>query len=115
MGRSLQTHEGSYATNEISAVGCLGIPDRRGRLKMLDIGKNLLGVRLTQINPVTCSQVLHIQVTVARARFCGHQHKMSQHVSDFVALWMQAGNFDLGFVRLSEPNKRMAITGDRKS
>src|SRR3954467_6314751 len=111
MERNLQTHESRYAANESSAVGCFGIPEWRGRLKMLDIRENLLRVRLTQINTVTCSQVLDVQVTVACPRLSGHPHKMSQHVSQFIAFWMQAGNLDLLFARLAEPNKRMAITG----
>ena len=76
-----------YATNESSAVGCLRIPYRRGRLKMLDMSEDFLGVSLAQINAITGRQILDVKITVARPRLRGHPHEMSQHVRQRIAFW----------------------------
>ena len=49
---NFQTHEGRYLTNKGSAVGGFGVPQRRSRLKVLDMGENLSRVRFAQIHPV---------------------------------------------------------------
>ena len=78
---------------------------------MLDVRENLLRISFTQIDAVTGSQVIRVEVTVTRSCFRGHPHEMPQHVWHLVAGWMQAGNFDLFLAGLAEPNKRMAIGG----
>src|SRR5882762_11541722 len=80
MERGLQTHKSGYAAYESRAVGCFRIPQRRGRLKMLDMSKDFLGVSLAQIDAIAGRQILDVKITVARPRLRGHPHQMSQHV-----------------------------------
>src|SRR6267154_4010653 len=80
MERGLQSHESGYATYESRAVGCFRIPQRRGRLKVLDMSKDFLGVSLAQIDAIAGREILDIEVAVARSGLGGHPHQMSQDV-----------------------------------
>ena len=55
MKRNFQAHEGRYLTNEVGAVRCFRVPERRSGLKMLDVRENLLRVSFAQIDTVTGS------------------------------------------------------------
>jgi hypothetical protein len=55
MERRLQAQEGREAAEKSRAVGCLGVPERRSRLEVLDVGENLRCIRLAQVHPVVRS------------------------------------------------------------
>src|SRR5262249_29036642 len=95
--------------NERSAVRGLRIPNRRGRLKMLDIAEDLLGVGLAQIDAITGRQILFIKVAVACPCLGGDPRLGSKDIGQHIAFWVQASNFDLPFARLSGPSKRMTV------
>src|SRR6478736_8202855 len=109
MERSFQTHKARNASNERSAVRGLRIPHRRGRLKMLDVAEDLLGVGLAQIDAITGRQILFVKVAVARPRFGGDPYQVSKDIGQRIALRMQAGNFDLPFARLAVPDKGVTV------
>ena len=71
MERRLHAHKARYATDEVGAVGRFRIPQGRGRLKMLDIGKDLLSVGLVQVNSIPCRQILFVQIAIARPGVVG--------------------------------------------
>src|SRR5262245_2040839 len=71
---SFQTHKARNPSNEGSAVRGLRIPHWRGRLQMLDMGEDLLGIGLAQIDPITGQQILLIKVAVTRPRLGGDPH-----------------------------------------
>src|SRR5260370_2646015 len=76
---------------------------------MLDIGENLLCIRLVQIDPVVRSQVLRVQITVARSGFRRYPHQMSQYVGHLVTGRVQARNVNLLFACFPVPNESVTI------
>jgi len=106
---SLQTHEVSYATDKGRAVGRFRIPNRRGRLEVLDVRENLLRVGLAQVHAIAGRQILLVKVTVARSGLGGHPGKVSQHIRQDIARRVQPRNFDLLLACLAIPDKRVPI------
>src|SRR2546430_17405466 len=98
---SFQTHKARNASNERSAVRGLRIPHRRGRLKMLDIAEDLLGVGLAQIDAITGRQILFIKVAVACPRLGGDPHLVSTDRWEAIARMRAGSDIDPAFASLS--------------
>src|ERR1700754_1234232 len=106
---SFQTHEARNPSNEGSAVRGLRIPQRRGRLKVLDMAEDLLGIGLAQIDAITGRQILFVKVAVACPRLGGDPHEVSKDIGQHIPFRMQASNFDLPFARFAVPDKGMTV------
>ncbi len=76
---------------------------------MPDIGENFLRIGLVQIDPVVRSQVLRVQITVARSGFRRHPHQVSQYIRHLVTGRVKARNVDLLFACFPEPNEGVTI------
>src|SRR6202521_5249829 len=109
MKRGVQAHKSCYAAEKSSAVGGCRIPKRRGLLEVFDIGKDLLGVSLIQIDTVARRQILLIKIAIGRPCLRGNKYDVSQDVRQRVASRSQTRDLDLLFARLSVPDECMTV------
>src|ERR1700759_3695565 len=76
---------------------------------MFDIGKDLLGVSLAQIDTIARRQILLIKIAIGRPCHRGNKYEVSQDVRHRVAGRSQTRDLDLLFARLSVPDESMTV------
>src|SRR5581483_7449343 len=88
--------------------GGLGVPDRRARLQLLDIGEYALGVGFVQIDAIARGQIIRVEIAVARASLRRHPGEIAEHVGPGVTGRRQAGDLDRALAGLAVPDEGVA-------